>query len=61
MGDPWQWYMDIPVVSRTYLTASFVTTAACALDVVSPFSLYFNSGLIFYKGQVVRFFHSTKK
>jgi Derlin-2/3 len=54
MGDHWQWYMDIPVVSRTYLTASFMTTAACALDVVSPFSLYFNSGLIFYKGQFWR-------
>ena len=54
MGDPWQWYVDIPVVSRTYLTASFITTAACALDLVSPFSLYFNFGLIFYKGQLWR-------
>mmetsp|Transcript_40722 Transcript_40722/g.82154 ORF Transcript_40722/g.82154 Transcript_40722/m.82154 type:complete len:229 (+) Transcript_40722:106-792(+) len=54
MGDPWQWYQDIPVVSRTYLTASFLTTAACALDLVSPFSLYFNFGLIFYKGQLWR-------
>jgi len=54
MGDPWQWYVDIPVVSRTYLTAAFATTAACALDIVSPFSLYFNFGLIFYKGQLWR-------
>jgi len=52
MGDPWQWYQDIPVVSRCYLTASFLTTAACAMDLVSPFSLYFNFGLIVYKGQV---------
>lgn len=54
MADPWTWYMDIPVVSRAYLTASFITTAACALDVVSPFSLYYNFNLIFYKGQVWR-------
>ena len=40
------------MVSRCYLTASFLTTAACALELVSPFSLYFNFGLIFYKGQV---------
>lgn len=29
-------------------------TAACALDLISPFSLYFNFGLIVYKGQVWR-------
>ena len=51
-GDPFEWYHEIPIVSRLYLTASFLTTAACALDLVSPFSLYFNFKLIFYKGQV---------
>ena len=40
-GDPLEWYHEIPIVSRVYLTASFLTTAACALDLVSPFSLYF--------------------
>jgi hypothetical protein len=55
VGDPLEWYNEIPVVSRLYLTGSFLTTAACALDLVSPFSLYFNFKLIFYKGQV-RFF-----
>eukprot|EP00618_Florenciella_parvula_P014054 CAMPEP_0119480812 /NCGR_PEP_ID=MMETSP1344-20130328/9451_1 /TAXON_ID=236787 /ORGANISM="Florenciella parvula, Strain CCMP2471" /LENGTH=236 /DNA_ID=CAMNT_0007515155 /DNA_START=162 /DNA_END=868 /DNA_ORIENTATION=+ len=53
-ADPWQWYNEIPIVSRIYLTASFITTAACALDVISPFSLYFNFGLIVYKGQFWR-------
>lgn len=53
-ADPWQWYSEIPIVSRCYLTASFITTAACALDFVSPFSLYFNFGLIVYKGQAWR-------
>ena len=51
-GDPLEWYNEIPVVSRLYLTGSFITTAACALDLVSPFSLYFNFKLIFHKGQV---------
>ena len=54
MNDPLEWYFDIPVISRTYLTASFVTTAACALDLVSPFSLYYNYGLIWHKGQLWR-------
>lgn len=53
-ADPWTWYSEIPIVSRVYLTASFITTAACALDVISPFSLYFNFGLIVYKGQLWR-------
>jgi len=54
--DPMTWYNDIPVVSRVYLTLSFITTAACALDLVSPFSLYFNYKLIFAQGQVWRLF-----
>ena len=53
-GDILEWYLEIPVVSRTYLTASFVTTAACALELVSPFSLYYNFKLIFHEGEVWR-------
>lgn len=48
------WYLEIPIVSRTYLTGAFLTTAACAIDVISPFSLYYNANLIFIKGQVWR-------
>ena len=55
-GDPFEWYTEIPIVSRVYLTLSFVTTAACALDLISPFSLYFNYKLIVEKGQVWRLF-----
>ena len=54
LPDPFDWYNEIPIVSRLYLTASFLTTAACALDLVSLFSLYFNFKLIFYKGQIWR-------
>ncbi|KAM3574392.1 hypothetical protein VYU27_003685 [Nannochloropsis oceanica] len=52
---PWVWYMEMPVVSRVYLTASVLTTAACALDLVSPFNLYFNLSLV-RQGQVWRLF-----
>lgn len=52
MNDPLEWYYEIPIVSRLYLTGALLTTTACALDLVSPFSLYFNFNLIFFKGQV---------
>lgn len=47
-------YLEIPVVSRMYLTGAFLTTAACAVDLVTPFSLYFNWDLIFKEGQAWR-------
>ena len=47
--------MDIPVISRLYLTGAFLTTTACAVDLVTPFSLYFNWDLIFIQGQVWRY------
>lgn len=53
-GDPWIWYNEIPVISRVYLTLAFLTTSLCALDVISPFSLYYNFGLIFQRGQIWR-------
>lgn len=46
--------MEIPVISRLYLTGAFLTTAACAVDIISPFSLYFNWTLVFTEGQVWR-------
>jgi Derlin-2/3 len=48
--------MEIPVISRVYLTGAFLTTAACAVDIVTPFSLYFNWDLIVQHGQVWRLF-----
>jgi len=46
-------YMEIPVISRLYLTGAFLSTAACAIDLITPFSLYFNWTLVM-QGQVWR-------
>lgn len=45
--------MEIPPISRLYLTGAFLTTAACAVDLISPFSLYFSWELV-YQGQIWR-------
>jgi Derlin-2/3 len=52
--DLMSWYMEIPPVSRLYLTGAFLTTAGCALEVISPYTLFFNYDLVFEKGQVWR-------
>lgn len=49
-----QWIREIPPVTRTYVIGAFLTTAACALDLVSPFSLYFSATLILHKFQFWR-------
>ena len=41
--DIFAWWLEIPVVTRTYLTAIFAVTALTALDVLTPFDLYFNA------------------
>lgn len=46
-------YFEMPVVTRSYATACFLTTLACQLEVVSPLHLYFNAKLIL-DGQVWR-------
>ena len=47
-------YKQIPIVTRGYLTLAVGTTLLCALDVVSPFSLYFNYTAIAQKYEVTR-------
>uniref|UniRef100_A0A6U2XJX8 Derlin n=1 Tax=Lotharella globosa TaxID=91324 RepID=A0A6U2XJX8_9EUKA len=49
-----QWIREIPPITRTYMIGAFLTTAACALELVSPFSLYFSATLIFTKFQFWR-------
>jgi Derlin-2/3 len=51
--DLMSWYMRIPPVSRAYLTGAFLTTAACAVDIISPFTLYFSLDLV-REGQIWR-------
>jgi len=50
------WYLEIPLITRVYLTGSMLTTAACSLELISPFSLYFNLRLVFVRAQVWRLF-----
>ena len=48
------WYSDIPIVTRMYFTGAFVCTSLCAVDVLSPFYLYFNYDLVVHEHQVWR-------
>eukprot|EP00898_Chlorokybus_atmophyticus_P000551 jgi/Chlat1/1497/Chrsp12S02029 len=50
------WYKSMPIITRSYLTLSFLTTAGCALEVISPYSVYFNPKLIFHDLQLWRLF-----
>ena len=56
--DTYDRYMEIPVVSRIYFSAAFLTTAGCAMDLINPYYLYYNFDLIFFEGQVWRLFSS---
>jgi len=47
-------YFQMPVITRSYATACFLTTLACQLEIVSPLHLYFNGDLIVNKQQVWR-------
>ena len=51
MGTLNDWYFEIPLITRVYLTGSMLTTAACSLELISPFSLYFNLRLVFTRMQ----------
>lgn len=48
------WYFDIPPVTRTYVTLCFATTTACALEIISPLTLYFNARAISTRMQLWR-------
>jgi len=50
----WREYVEMPVVTRAYATACFLTTTAIQLDIVTPFHLYFNPRLIFIRFQLWR-------
>lgn len=46
-----EWFLDVPVVTRVYLSALFGVALACQLDLLSPYTLYFHWGLIRREGQ----------
>ncbi|BDA49951.1 Derlin-2.1 [Coccomyxa sp. Obi] len=48
------WYKQLPIVTRLYVTSCFLVTAACALEIITPFNIYFNARLIYQKWEVWR-------
>ena len=47
-------FFELPPVTRTYLACCIAATGLCALDVLSPFHLYYNWLSIVAKGQTWR-------
>lgn len=45
---------DVPPITLTYMAGAFLTTAACQLELMSPFSLYLNFRMVFTKHQYWR-------
>ncbi|XP_062088722.1 derlin-2.2 [Humulus lupulus] len=41
-----EWYKQMPIITRSYLTAAIVTTIGCSLDIISPYNLYLNPKLV---------------
>jgi len=46
--------MQIPLVTRSYVSACVLTTLTVQLDIITPYQLYFNPDLIFNKFQLWR-------
>ena len=49
-----EWFYAVPPITRSYVTCAILITALCSLELVSPFSLYFNLNLVFFKFQLWR-------
>uniref|UniRef100_A0A7S1ESP2 Derlin n=1 Tax=Timspurckia oligopyrenoides TaxID=708627 RepID=A0A7S1ESP2_9RHOD len=49
-----EWYRSMPPVTRSYVSFSVLTTAACALDLVSPLKLYLNWNAVLQRFQIWR-------
>lgn len=41
-----EWYKQMPIITRTYLTAAIVTTVGCSLDIISPLNLCLHPTLV---------------
>lgn len=49
-------YLEIPLVTRVYMTACLAVNLAAQLGHVNPYQLYFNYDLILQKWEVWRLF-----
>lgn len=49
-----QWIKDFPPITRMYMAGALLTTAACALELLTPFQLFFSYPLIVYSHQYWR-------
>jgi len=55
MAAPFEdWYKNLPIITKTYMTACVATTIAVYLDIVTPLDIYLNFNLIFKKFQFWR-------
>lgn len=54
------WYKGLPVITRSYMTACFLTTLAVYLDFVNPLGLYLNFTLVFKNLEVGTPFRDLK-
>ncbi|CAH1448310.1 unnamed protein product [Lactuca virosa] len=48
------WYKQMPIITRSYLTAAIVTTIGCSLEIISPYNLYLNPRLVVKQYQIWR-------
>ncbi|KAG2533795.1 derlin-2-like [Panicum virgatum] len=49
-----EWYRQMPIITRSYLTAAVVTTVGCTLDIISPYHLYLNPKLVVQQYEIWR-------
>lgn len=48
------WYMQVPVVTRTFFTVAFLTSLAVRLRIINPYLLYFSWSSVLQKRQLWR-------
>jgi Derlin-2/3 len=46
------WYKNMPLITKAFMTGCLATTLAVYLDLVDPFDLYLNYKLIIYNQEV---------
>lgn len=57
-----EWYSNLPIITKSYITACVLTTLAYHLDIVNLLMLYLNFRLVYERLEGVyiqTFFHSS--